>query len=112
MSPDLPAPASRAGRWQGLRPAPAMLVPALLWAGCGLAVNLGYLLPQAWWLAGAVLALVVGIDAWRLVVRASPQVRRQLPEVWPLAIQREVVLEIDGYRRQKLDVFDHVPAHW
>ena len=45
-------------------------------------------------------------------MRASPQVRRQLPEVWPLAIAREVVLEIDGYRRQKLDVFDHVPAHW
>ena len=112
MSPDLPAPASRPGRWQGLRPAPAMLAPALLWAGCGLAVNLGQLPARYWWLAGAVLALLAGIDAWYLARRASPQVRRLLPEVWPLDVGREVVLEIDGYRRQTLDVFDHVPAHW
>jgi len=105
---DTPTP----GRWRGLRPAPAMLLPALLWTGCGLAVDLGRLPAITWWLAGLLLAVVVLLDAWRLAVRASPQVRRQLPEVWPLAITREVVLEIDGYRRQRLVVFDHVPDHW
>ena len=105
-------PATSRRRWRGLRPATAMAVPALLWAGCGLAVNLGYLAATWWWALGGLLVLLLASDAWLLASRANPQLRRQLADVWPLQVSREVVLEIDGYRKQKLQVFDHLPAHW
>lgn len=96
----------------GLRPGPALLLPCLLWAGCGLAAVLGRLPASAWWWAALALAVLLLVDGLRLARRATPQVRRQVAEVLPLGIEREVVLEIDGYRRQQLEVFDLVPADW
>ena len=57
---------SRLAPLSGLRPAPALALPCVLWAALGLAVSTGTLPWLAWWLAGAVLAGVLWFDARRL----------------------------------------------
>lgn len=96
----------------GLRPGPLLWLPCLLWAGLGLAVVLGRAPAASWWWAALAVAALLVIDALRLAARAPPQVRRQVADILPLGVEREVVLEIDGYRRQHLQLFDHVPADW
>ncbi|MFT3763868.1 MAG: DUF58 domain-containing protein [Pseudoxanthomonas sp.] len=94
-------------------PAAPLLVLLVLWSLCGLAVLfLGAPLP-AWWAGGAGLALLAAFDAWRLRRRETPRVVRDIPDVLPVGVEREVVLRIETLAHaQRLDVFDLHPGGW
>ncbi len=94
------------------RPAPAMLVLLALWAALGLAASIGAVEAVHWWIAGALLALVAVLDAWRVGAAASPQVRRRMPDTWPIGVERPVTLQLEAASAQQLDVFDLHPGSW
>lgn len=103
---------SRRPALSGLRPGPALAVPCVLWALLGLAVSLGMLPLSAWWLAAALLALVLLADARQLLRQPTPDIARELAEVLPLGIEIPVQLQLQSPRAQRLDVFDHLPGEW
>ncbi|GAB3382161.1 DUF58 domain-containing protein [Lysobacter fragariae] len=94
------------------RPAPAMLVLFVLWAGVGLAASIGYLPAIAWQASGAVLALIAALDAWRVSRQATPGVQRRVPDTWPIGVERPVTLKLEAAGAQQLDVFDLHPGSW
>lgn len=111
IAPVAPAKAPRARSLP--RPAPALLALLVLWGAFGLAVAIGWAPLRAWWIAGAALALIALFDAWRVGLRATPQVLRSMPDTWPIGLEREVTLTLEApARRQALDVFDLHPSGW
>lgn len=96
----------------GLRPAPALAVPCVLWALLGLAVSSGLLPLAAWWAAAALLALVLLVDGRRLVRLPTPRVERELADVLPLGVEVPVRLRLQAGHALRLDVFDHLPGAW
>ncbi|NUO75172.1 MAG: DUF58 domain-containing protein [Lysobacter sp.] len=95
------------------RPAPALLALLVLWGAFGLVASIGWVPAQWWWIAGAALAAIAAVDAWRVHRAATPRVRRSMPDTWPIGLEREVSLTLDAdARRQALDVFDLYPGGW
>ena len=103
---------SRLAPLSGLRPAPALALPCVLWAALGLAVSTGTLPLLAWWLAGAVLAGVLWFDARRLCRQPTPQVQRELDPVLPLGVELTVRLQLHADQPQWVEVFDRLPGSW
>lgn len=89
-----------------------MLVLLALWAGLGLAASIGVIAGSIWWATGATLALIAGLDAWRVTASASPAVQRRVPDTWPIGVERPVSLRLEAQRAQRLDVFDLHPGSW
>ena len=95
------------------RPAPALVVLLVLWSALGVAVGFGWLPLRAWQAGGFTIALLALFDVLRLRRRATPEVVREIPEVLPIGIEREVTLHLEsGPRRQRVDVFDLHPGGW
>ena len=96
-----------------MRPAPLLLWLLALWALLGLLASFALVPPPAWALAGALLALLAGIDALRLRRQRLPSVRRDLPEALAVGVERPVELVLEaGAQRQRVDVFDLHPVGW
>jgi len=95
-----------------VRPAALLIALIACWGLAGLAVPfLGWPLWH-WQLAGAALAVLAALDAWRLRARPTPEVAREVPEALPLGIEREVALSFESRVRQRLEVFDLHPGGW
>jgi uncharacterized protein (DUF58 family) len=97
-----------------MRPGSALIGLLLLWAALGLACAFGVLAILAWAIAGASLALLALLDAWVLARRATPLLRRVLPGVVPVGVERECQLHLetgDGHALQ-VEVFDLLPGEW
>ena len=95
------------------RPAPWALALLVPWAILGLAVGLEALPTSVWLVVGACLLALLLIDGVRLMRRATPEVRRELADTWPIGVERPVRLSLQSdVRRQTLDVFDLHPGDW
>lgn len=95
------------------RPAPALVVAAVLWGLLGVASSASWLAVEAWIAAGLALGVVAIADGWRLRRTGIPDVVRVLPEALPLGVEREVVLRLEpGARRVRVDVHDLHPGGW
>lgn len=108
------APIPRWARIAAFRPAPLLVALLVAWGVAGACVPLAGM-PLAGWLgAGAALALVAALDAWRLARRPTPRVARQVPETLALGLARTVGLRVDALGRaaQRLDVYDLHPGAW
>ena len=96
-----------------MRPAPLLLALVLAWLLPGVAASFGLLPASAWIAYGGVLALVAALDAWRLRRLATPDVARVAPEAWPVGVEREVELVVDGgARAMRVDLHDLHPQGW
>ena len=97
-----------------MRPGPALVAALVGWALLGLAASLGWLPADAWMIAGAALATLAAIDAFVLARRATPQVRRELPGVVPVGVERECTLHLapGDDAGQHVEVFDLLPGEW
>jgi uncharacterized protein (DUF58 family) len=97
-----------------MRPAPALVGWLLAWAALGLAAALGWLPVQSWAIGGASLGALALVDAWVLARIPSPTVRRDLPAVIPVGVEREAVLHLVSADRRALhvEVFDLLPGEW
>lgn len=96
-----------------MRPAPPLLAACVAWALLGAAASAGLVPASAWQAAGMALALLAAVDLWRLRRLAAPEAVRELPEVLPLGVEREVRLRLDaGPRRLRVDVHDLHPPGW
>lgn len=95
------------------RPAPTLIVVLALWALLGVATSFGWLPVVTWKVAGIALAALALLDVWRLRLRATPELVRELPDALPVGIERDVVLKLEaGPRRQRVDVYDLHPGGW
>jgi len=105
-----PSPAPR----QRLPQPSAWLVAGLgLWGTVGLLASLGWIPERGWYLFGAALLLLAGVDLFLLLRRPTPQVRREVAEVLAVGRTHRVSLHlISGPVRQPLDVHDHHPGGW
>ena len=97
-----------------MRPAPLMLWLLLAWTLLGVAASLGRLPLSAWLDAGAALAVLAALDAWRLRRTASPELQRELAPVLPLGPEANVALHLRNptKRRQSLRLHDLHPGGW
>lgn len=95
-----------------MRPAPLLIALLALWGLSGLPVLFFGVPAWAWWAVGGALALIVSFDAWRLRMRATPEVAREIPEALPLGVGRDVHLCVESLARQRVDVFDLHPGDW
>ena len=97
-----------------MRPSPALAGVLLCWSLLGLAVALGWAPADAWLVAGAALLALAAIDAVVLLRRATPLVRRSLPGVVPVGVERDCVLTLSPTDRAGLhvEVFDLLPGEW
>ncbi len=100
--------------WRGLRPAPVLLALSAGLALPGALVIAGVL--PLWTLGAAAVALLAlaSGDALALRGQASPEVRRALPTVVPVGVEREVALTLRrlGRSAQTLEVHDLHPGGW
>lgn len=95
-----------------VRPAPLLIALLVLWGLSGLAVLFAGVPLLAWQSTGLVLVLLAGVDALLLHRRETPQVTREIPEVLPLGIGRDVTLRVESMARQRIEVFDLHPGAW
>lgn len=95
------------------RPATPLVVLLVLWAAVGVA-HIARLVPaHAWAWTGAALALLVMVDAARLMARRAPSVRRRMPDTWPVGVETPVALVLgDVAAPLRVDVFDLHPGDW
>jgi uncharacterized protein (DUF58 family) len=97
-----------------MRPAPALVGALIAWALLGLAVAFDWATTEAWLVAGASLAVLAAIDAFVLARRATPMLRRELPAVIPVGVEREASLHLSPADAAGLhvEVFDLLPGEW
>lgn len=96
-----------------MRPAPALIGLLAGWALLGLLASFDLLPALAWGAAGGLLALLAAADAWALWRQSLPEVRRRLPDVLAVGVEREVELILTaGPQRQRVDMFDLHPVGW
>ena len=96
-------------RWP--RPAAALLVLLFAWASVGAATLFDLLPRAAWgWMALGI-ALLVLVDALRLLAVRLPAVHRRMPETWPVGVRTAVTLGFDApSARLRVDAFDLHPG--
>ncbi len=94
------------------RPAPRLGWLAVACAALGLAASAGWLPALVWQVAVAAALLALALDLARLRAAPTPQARRRMHDTWAIGVERPVTLDLDGQRRQRLDVFDLHPGAW
>jgi uncharacterized protein (DUF58 family) len=95
-----------------MRPAPALVVALVAWGLLGLAVAFAWLRPEAWAVAGALVAVLAAVDAFRGWRLPTPLLHRELPPVLALGVRRDVVLTLSSTAALRLDVHDLHPGGW
>ncbi|WEN16910.1 DUF58 domain-containing protein [Rhodanobacter sp. AS-Z3] len=97
-----------------MRPAPLLLWLLLGWTVLGVLTSLDRLPLSTWLAAGAVIALVALVDAWRLRRMPSPELQREVAQVMPLGPPATVNLRLqgNGRRTQSLRLHDMHPGGW
>jgi uncharacterized protein (DUF58 family) len=97
-----------------MRPTPALAGLLLAWAALGLGCALGFVPLQAWQLAGLALALLAAVDAARLWRTPDPLLRRELPRIVPVGVEREAWLHLQpgDERSQHVELHDLIPGDW
>ena len=95
-----------------MRPAPLLVALLVLWGLSGLAVLFAGVPLLAWQAAGVGMGLLAAGDAVFLRRRDTPQVTREIAEVLPLGIERDVGLRVESLVGQRVDVFDLHPGAW
>ncbi len=95
-----------------MRPAPLLIALLVLWGLSGFAVLFAGMPLAAWQLGGAGIALLAMLDGVLLRRRPTPQVTREIPEVLPLGVERDVSLRVESASRQRIELFDLHPGAW
>ena len=97
-----------------MRPGITLVWLLLAWSLLGFACAIGWLPLSAWQLAGVALAAIALIDAWTLSRLATPTLRRSLPGVIPVGVEREATLQLDvgDGHALRVDVHDLLPGDW
>lgn len=97
-----------------MRPGITLVWLLLAWSLLGLACALGWLPMSAWQIVGAALAALALIDAWILSRFATPIVRRALPGVIPVGVERDATLQLElaDSRAMHVEVHDLLPGDW
>lgn len=95
-----------------MRPAPLMIAILVLWGLSGFTVLFADAPLGAWQFGGAGIALLAVLDGLLLRRRSTPQVTREIPEVLPLGVEREVSLRVQSASRQRIELFDLHPGAW
>ncbi|WP_240318531.1 DUF58 domain-containing protein [Lysobacter sp. TY2-98] len=96
------------------RPATPLFVLLAAWSAIGAAALLSYVDRDAWVWAGIALGTLTVVDALGLLRLRPPNVRREMPETWPVGVETGVTLHFDDVvpRRFTADVFDLHPGSW
>ncbi len=97
-----------------IRPATAMLSLIGVWFAAGVLVSIE-LLPLSWWaMLGALCAIVLLGDVFRLGRQASPELTRELDAVLPLGERLDVTLRLRhaGKRKRRVRIHDMHPGGW
>lgn len=80
------------------------------WGLLGLAASIWPGLMAAWWIAGALLAAILAVDAGLLLGSARLSIRRTLPPQFAQGEPGEVELAVDPVaRRLEVEIFDGIP---
>ncbi|NDK39374.1 DUF58 domain-containing protein [Pseudoxanthomonas gei] len=95
-----------------MRPAPLLIALLVGWGLAGLTVLFADVPLHTWQITGLAIALLAMLDGLLLRRRATPVVTREIPQVLPLGIEREVTLRVESRVRQRVDVFDLHPGSW
>ena len=95
-----------------MRPAPLLIAMLVLWGLSGFAVLFAEVPLSGWQVGGAGIALLAALDGVLLRRRPTPQVTREIPEVLPLGVEREVGLRVESATRQRIELFDLHPGAW
>ena len=97
-----------------MRPTAAFVGVLLAWAGLGVLCAFGLLPLSAWQLAGVAIVLAASVDAARLWRVPDPLLRRELPAIVPVGVEREatVFLQAGDARAQHLLLHDLLPGDW
>jgi len=97
-----------------MRPSVALAGCFLGWGVLGLACAFGWLPLAAWQAAGVLLALAAVIDAAQLARVPDPLLRRELPRVVPVGVEREAWLHLQpgDARAQHVVLHDLLPGDW
>lgn len=103
------APRTRA--W--IRPGPLLVWAAVVWAAIGVVASLNLITVAVWAGIGGGVAVLALLDALMLRRAPTPEVAREVPEAWPIGVERDVRLRIEHYgRRLRVDVHDLHPGDW
>jgi uncharacterized protein (DUF58 family) len=97
-----------------IRPAAAMLSLIGVWFAAGVLVSFE-VLPLSWWcLLGALCAVALVCDVFRLGRQASPELTRELDAVLPLGERLDVTLRLRhaGKRARRVRIHDMHPGGW
>lgn len=95
-----------------MRPGVPLLVLLALCALAGVLPVVGLVPMWTWWVFVAVVAMAAAVDAWRLRILPTPGVSRQLVDVLPVGVPREVELELRSARTLRLELADLHPEGW
>lgn len=95
-----------------MRPAPALIALLVVWGLAGIASSLWPAAVLPWQVVGSGLLLLSIGDLLALGRSPTPDVARDVPDAWPVGVEREVVLRIEGPRAQRVDVHDLHPSGW
>lgn len=95
-----------------MRPGALAVVMLALWGLGGLAVPFAGMPIAVWWWTGAVIFALLLLDGAWLRRMPTPEVVRDLPDVLPLGVERDIVLHLQSNGRQRVDVFDRHPGAW
>ncbi|CAM5530330.1 DUF58 domain-containing protein [Rhodanobacter lindaniclasticus] len=97
-----------------MRPAPALLWLLLGWTAIGVLASFGWLPLSAWLACAAAIAVLTGIDGWRLRRMPLPTLQRELAPVLPLGPEALVNLVVcnNARRTQRLRLHDLHPGGW
>ena len=95
-----------------MRPAPLLIAILVLWGLSGFAVLFADVPLAAWQLGGAGIAVLAVLDGVLLRRRPTPQITREIPEVLPLGVERDVSLRVESASRQRIELFDLHPGAW
>jgi uncharacterized protein (DUF58 family) len=97
-----------------MRPATPLLVLMFLWVLIGALVTFHVLPLLAWLVASAFCLLLFALDAYALHSLPSPELVRDIPQVLPVGIERDVGLRLQTFTKRPIhcDVHDMHPGHW
>jgi len=97
-----------------MRPGIALVWLLVAWSLLGFACAMGWLPISAWQISGGALLAVALVDAWTLSRLATPIVRRILPGVIPVGVERDATLQLEAgdVHAVTVDVHDLLPGDW